>query len=243
MAKPIINYKVVAQTDRTTGQKIYRPVIVERDQTLSIETVAKMAYQNGLTNVKSELSVPVVNALSEMISLAAQQGHAVKMGDYFQIRPYLTGSCGPDGKLTDKNGIRMRIRKGTKFAIPFDTYKYQNVDSDLVPKVDFCISSVAGAKRNMPVLNNVLNIQGSRLEGNNMVTTVEFWQVNEGGEIIGDRADYMFDTFTTHGENLLAFNLGTTILPRKYIMKVARTHTSGVRTESLGLAVEVVANA
>lgn len=239
--KPVINYKVVQQSDRTTGQTIYRPIIVERDQTLSLETVAKLAYQNGLTNVKPDMSVPIAAALGEQIVVAALAGNAVKLGDYLTTHLYLGGSCQPDGKLGNQNSINMRFRRGSKFVIPFDAFRYQNINSDLVPKVDFCISDVAGAERNRPVRSQVLSINGSRLEGNNMVTKVEFWQADAGGQIIGDRPDYEFGEFTAHGPNLLKFQLGTTILPKNYILKVSRTYADGNRTESLGLAVTVVA--
>lgn len=242
--KPVINYSVVQQYDERTGVTTYHPQIVERAQTLDIETVAKMAYQNGLTNVKPDMSVPIAKALGEQIVVASLNGNAVKMGDYFRTSLSLRGSCSPDGMLDPKkNSIHLNIIRGSKFKLEFDSFKYQNINSDLVPKVDFCISDVASAERNKPIINQVLSIMGSRLEGNNMVTKVEFWQVNAGGEIIGDRPDYTFDTFTAHGPNILKFALGTTILAKDYVLKVSRTHTaSGTRTESLGLAVTVVAS-
>ena len=240
--KPVINYKVVRQTDPRTGKTTCRPTIVERAQTLDAETVARLAYQNGLTNVKPDMSKPIAQALGEQIVVAALNGHSVKMGDYFRTSLHLAGSCPPDGTLGKKNTIRVRLRRGTKFNIPFNTFKYQNIDSDLVPKVDFCISDCAGAERNKPKQAQVLSVLGSRLEGNNMVTKVEFWQVSAGGEIIGDRPDYEFGTFISHGANLLTFELGTTILPKDYVLKVSRTRADGTnRTESLGLAVTVVA--
>ena len=56
--KPVINYSVVRQYDEETGVTTYHPQIVERAQTLDIETVAKMAYQNGLTRLRGTDPAP-----------------------------------------------------------------------------------------------------------------------------------------------------------------------------------------
>ena len=244
MAKPIINYHPVAQRNPATGGTIYVPTIVERDQTVDLESLIESAADRGvIVGIKPAAGKSVANALGEQMYAEFRAGRSIRFGEYFYGKLYLDGQCGPDGRLDDGNGINIRLVKGPKFRIPFDSFQYQNIDSDLVPKLDFVVSDCAGAERNTPVTGEVLLVNGSRLEGNNMTSTVEFWQVDSSGQIVGDRADYSFSNFIAHGPNLLSFDLGTTILPRKYIMKVVRTHSSGVRTESLGLAVTVVANA
>jgi len=241
MAKPIINYAPVAMQNRALGRTIYVPTIVDRGQTVPLETVIERAIDRGLiVGIKPTAATSIAQGLGKQMYAEFSNGRGIKFGDYFYGRLYLGGTCGADGKLSPKNEINVRLMPGKGYRVKYGDFTYQNVESALVPTLDFVISDTAGAVRNKPVIDATLFVNGTKLVGEGTTTTIEFWAVDSTGEITGDEPAYTYDTFTVAGESLIAFDLGSTIEAANYVAKVVRTASTGTRTESVPLEVEVV---
>ena len=68
MAKPIINYHPVAQRNPATGGTIYVPTIVERDQTVDLESLIESAADRGvIVGIKPAAGKSVANALGSAV--------------------------------------------------------------------------------------------------------------------------------------------------------------------------------
>ena len=241
MAKPIINYAPVPMQNRALGRTIFVPTVVDRGQTVPLETVIERAIDRGLiVGIKPTAATSIAQGLGKQMYAEFANARGIKFGDYFYGRLYLNGTCGSDGRLTDKNDINVRLVPGNGYRVKLSDFSFQNVESEMVPQVDFVLSDTASAVRNKPVIGATLFINGMKLVGEGTTTTVELWATDATGEITGDDPAYTFSEFTAEGASLLAFALAN-VAAAKYVLKVARTATGGTRTESVPLNVEVVA--
>jgi hypothetical protein len=245
MDKPIINYSPRAMQDRVHEKTIFVPTIVDRLQSVDLDTVIERAIDRGLiVGVKPTAAKSIADGLGKQMYAELSSARGVKFGDYFYARLYLDGTCNGDGRLTSQNGINVRLNKGKGFSLRRGNFAFQNVNSDLVPQLDFCISDWSDAERNKPVVGKTLFVNGSKLVGEGTETTVDFWATNATGEIVGDDPVATVDTFITAGPSMLSFTLpGALEANTKYVMKIVREAESGSDTESMPLDVTVVAAA
>ena len=242
MAKPVINYAPVPMQNRALGRTIFVPMVVDRGQTVPMETVIERAIDRGLiVGIKPTAASSIAQGLGKQMYAELKNGRGIKFGDYFYGRLYLSGTCGSDGRLNDaKNDISVRLIPGKGYQVKLSDYTFQNVENELVPSVDFVLSDTPSAVRNKPVAGATLFVNGQKLVGEGTTTAVEFWATDSTGEITGDTPAYTFSEFTAEGASLLAFALSN-VNAGNYVLKVVRTAAGGTRTESVPLNVEVVA--
>ena len=242
MAKPIINYRAVAQVNSVLNKTIFRPTVVDRGEPVSLSTVITRAIDRGyLPGLKPESAQGVAAGICEQMATEFREGKSVKFGNYFRGLIYLSGTCDSDGKLGPNNDVRVHLIKGAGFRLDASDYTFQNVESENVPKLEFVISDCAGALRNKPVVAQLLYVNGERLTGDGTTTSVQLWATDETGAITGDEPAWDIDSFSITGPNLLAFTFPNNTNPGRYVFKVLRTSASGAVTESIQLPVQVLA--
>ena len=95
MAKPVINYKGYMSenpADRT-GAKICIPQIVDRNQVLTLEQVVADAIDRGLiAGLKSSAAKSIADGIMLQLGRTLNGGTGVIFGEFFAVRPYLTGT-------------------------------------------------------------------------------------------------------------------------------------------------------
>ena len=95
MAKPVINYKgymTVNPGDRS-GDKICIPQIVDRNQVKTLESIVEEAIDRGLiAGLKASAAAGVAQGIMIQLGQTLNGGTGIIFGDYFAVRPYLTGT-------------------------------------------------------------------------------------------------------------------------------------------------------
>ena len=93
MAKPIINYRAVAQANSVLNKTIYRPTVVDRGEPVSLSTVITRAIDRGyLPGLKPESAQGVAAGICEQMATEFREGKSVKFGNYFRGLIYLSGT-------------------------------------------------------------------------------------------------------------------------------------------------------
>ena len=245
MDKPILFYEVRPQTNRTTGDTIYVPAIVERDESIPLDEIIIRAIDRGLiAGLKPSAAKQVADAIALQMYEEFRQGRGVKFGNYFYARLYLDGTTDADGRLTDaKNGINVRFSNGTAFKLSMDMFSFSNVAGGDIPGTDFVISDVDGAQRGQMVENALILLNGVNLyKDGDLGTKVEFFEVNGTTGEIAPTASATVTEFRGKGPNLLqfAYPLGLT-LGKKYQVVPSRSADGSLWYTGSGKPATVVA--
>ena len=242
MAKPVINYRAKAIQDRVNNTTVYSPLVTDRNPSVDFDTVVERAIDRGLIpGLKTIAAKSVAEGVLKQVYEELKNARGVRFGNYFYARVYLDGKCDGSGKLPGANGVNVRLIKGPGFSLDADKFAFQNADSDLVPSVDFLISSANGAKRNALKESADVMVNGVKLVGDDTTTKVEFWAVDSSDLPTGDAPVATVTTFISDGPNALAFAYPANItVGQKYAAKVVRTTASGLATESIPVVVTVV---
>ena len=182
MAKPILQYKVNTVVNPLTQEKVYTPMLTDRAPAVSLETVVKSAkdkgYLPGLKDVSAKaLAEGVLSSLKD--TLAA--GTNVKFGDYFYAKLALNGKCDGAGRLSKQNGINVRFRQGELIKVDIDDFELQNLDTPLIPTLDYLLNDLDGAVRNVMKESQDFLAVGAKLVGEGTTTKLEIWNVNADG--------------------------------------------------------------
>ena len=132
------------------------------------------------------------------------QGRGVKFGNYFYARLYLSGTSNPDGLLSAKNnGINVRFANGAAFKLTYDMFSFSNVAGGDIPGVDFVISDVNGAQRNVLRRGANMLLNGVNLYATDDSTKVEFFAVDPETGAADDTPTLTVTEFVSRGPNLL----------------------------------------
>ena len=239
MAKPILQYKVNTVVNPLTQEKVYTPMLTDRAPAVSLETVVKSAkdkgYLPGLKDVSAKaLAEGVLSSLKD--TLAA--GTNVKFGDYFYAKLALNGKCDGAGRLSKQNGINVRFRQGELIKVDIDDFELQNLDTPLIPTLDYLLNDLDGAVRNVMKESQ----DGAKLVGEGTTTKLEIWNVNADGVPTGTDPVDVESVIQSGGPNLLRFTYPANIqVNGRYAAIICRETPEGRKIKSMPVVFTVVA--
>ena len=206
MVAPILFYEVRPQVNRSTGDTILVPAIVEREPGIPLDEIIRRAIDRGLiAGVKPTYAQQIAEAIAQQMYEEFKAGHGVKFGSYFYARLYLDGTSDASGNLTSKNGINVRFVNGNSFKLDRDMFSFSNVNGGDIPGVEFVISDADGAQRGLLIANKPIMVNGVNLYAEGDVgTRVEIAEYNpatgESGAVVA-----LATEFTSRGPNMLVF--------------------------------------
>ena len=150
MAKPIINYKgyMTENPADRTGPKICIPQIVDRNQVLDLSEVIEKAIDRGLiAGLKSSAAKSIADGIMLQLGETLNSGTGVIFGEYFSVRPYLTGTIADLlAPLTAQNLLRVRFVPGSAYKLNGKDFSFHNVtQTEDVPEILFTQPDVNGA--------------------------------------------------------------------------------------------------
>lgn len=108
-AKPKLKYRIVNGTNPKTKERLFRPVLAERE-TLYIDQLVQYALKAGFVRGQFHDMRGALNGFIEAIQELGRNGKAIVLNDWLRISGTLSGSVGEDGALTEKNAYHVRIR-------------------------------------------------------------------------------------------------------------------------------------
>ena len=242
MAKPIIRYKPVAMEDRVNHKTIFVPTIVNRDQMIGLDDIIIRAIDHGrIVGVKAEAASGLANGIASQMYSEFCDGNGIKFGNYFYGQLHLKGTTTEDGRLTDENELHVTLYKGKGFALDRDMFQFQNVEAADVPSLDFAMSFSDTASRNKLTLSDDVMLYGSKMTGDDTITSVKFWPCNEAGEPQGDPTVLTQGDLSVCGPALIRLGMPGTAVVGKGAFQVVRTNNETQReTASQLLVVDVV---
>ena len=168
-------------------------------------------------------------------------GNGIKFGNYFYGQLHLKGTTTEDGRLTDENELHVTLYKGKGFALDRDMFQFQNVEAADVPSLDFAMSFSDTASRNKLTLSDDVMLYGSKMTGDDTITSVKFWPCNEAGEPQGDPTVLTQGDLSVCGPALIRLGMPGTAVVGKGAFQVVRTNNETQReTASQLLVVDVV---
>ena len=150
MEKPILNYKGYMQenpSDRT-GPKLCVPTIVDRNQVVNLTKVVEQAIDRGLiAGLKSSAAQAIADGIMRQLGETLNAGTGVIFGDYFSVRPYLTGTIADIlAPLTAQNKLRVRFVPGNAYKLNGADFSFHNVtQSEDVPEILFTQPDMTGS--------------------------------------------------------------------------------------------------
>ena len=243
MAKPILQYKVNTVVNPLTQEKVYTPMLTDRAPAVSLETVVKSAkdkgYLPGLKDVSAKaLAEGVLSSLKD--TLAA--GTNVKFGDYFYAKLALNGKCDGAGRLSKQNGINVRFRQGELIKVDIDDFELQNLDTPLIPTLDYLLNDLDAALRNVMKESQDFLAIGAKLVGEGTTTKLEVWNVDADGVPTGTDPVDVESVIQSGGPNMLRFTYPANIqVGGRYAAIICRETPEGRKIKSMPVVFTVVA--
>jgi hypothetical protein len=245
MAKPKLYYEVRQTTNPATGQPVFWPAIIDRDQSVTLEDVIKNAIDRGvIAGLKVSAAKQIADAVCQQMYEEFKGARGVKFGNYFYARLYLDGQSDDTGKLTADNHINVRFVNGAGFKLDRADFSFEFANSDVIPSVQFLISDKNGAQRDniewsdAPVMVNGNNLYAE----DDTATKVSFYKVDSESGVIDTNPTVEIDTadFTSRGPNLLVFTpTESSDMEGKFVARVTRTLIDGKSYESGNHAITV----
>jgi len=205
--KPTMTYTVRQQPNRATGGVIYVPSITDRDESVPLDEIVTRAIdRNLIAGLKTNAAKSVADGVAKQMFAELKNGNGVKFGDYFYARVYLDGTTDGNGTLVEgRNGINVRLYKGEGFKLSLKDFTWQNADGGNIPGIDYLISDIDGAVRDLLKAGAVVLLNGTALCGDaDDSQAVVFTQVLEAGDE-GDPQVVEVTDFIAKGPNLLSF--------------------------------------
>lgn len=178
MAKPVINYKgymMEDPSDRT--RRICVPQIVDRNQTKTITEIIFDAIDRGLiAGLKPSAAQSIGDGIMTQLGDTLNGGTGVIFGDYFAVRPYLSGTIRDLlAPLTADNRLRVRFVPGAAYKLDEKSFSFHNVTAtEDVPKIEF-LQADADTPAGVWKDTEYLNLVGSHLDIGGTGDKVEFW--------------------------------------------------------------------
>lgn len=194
--KQIVNYTLQHGTT-PEGQPFTIPAIVDRLQSVGLETVLKNAIDRGLiAGIKESAAGSIAEGIIEQVYKELKDGNGVKFGDFFYVRLYLDGQTDANGTLTDENTINARFAKGPAFALTLDDFSFHYVASEDAPKVNLIESWKQGSTSGTIQPDADVLVHGERFFADDTLTEVVF---------VKGETKVVVDSFTTENDYLLRF--------------------------------------
>lgn len=246
MAKPKLYYEVRQTVSPTTGQPIFWPAIIDRDQSITLEDVIRNAIDRGvIAGLKVSAAKQIADAVCQQMYEEFKGARGVKFGNYFYARLYLDGQSDDTGKLTKDNHINVRFVNGAGFKLDRSDFSLEFANSDVIPSLQFLINDVDGAERDMiDMPDHSIMVNGNNLyAADDTATHLAFYAVNSETGAVSPTPAYEVDTddFESRGPNLLAFIPQSTIAAGKYMVRATRTLIDGKTYESGNHEITVIA--
>ena len=179
MAKPVINYKgymTVNPADRT-GAKICIPQIVDRNQVKTLESIVEEAIDRGLiAGLKPSAAAGVAQGIMIQLGQTLNSGTGIIFGDYFAVRPYLTGTIeNLLAPISSDNKLRVRFVPGSAYRLDEKNFSFHNVTpSENVPVINDVVPGGGNGKSGYWRPDADLNIVGKFLKIGD-ADVVEVW--------------------------------------------------------------------
>ena len=245
MAKPKLYYEVRQSVNRMTGQPIFWPAIIDRDQSITLEDVIKNAIDRGvIAGLKVSAAKQIADAVCQQMYEEFKGARGVKFGNYFYARLYLDGQSDDTGKLTSENRINVRFVNGAGFKLDRSDFSFEFANSDVIPSLQFLINDADGAERDMVSCGDTIMVNGNNLyAADDTATHLAFYAVDAETGAVAPTPAYEVDTadFTSRGPNLLVFTPASAIAAGKYMVRATRTLIDGKTYESGNHEITVIA--
>ena len=231
MEKPVLYYTVRAQVNRSTGQTILVPSIVDRDPAVTLDEIIADAIDRGLiAGIKPSAATQIAEAIAQQMYEEFKAGRGVKFGNYFYCRLYLDGVSDSDGKLTDANGINVRFVNGAAFKLTMDMFSFSNVNGGDIPGTDFLISEADGAERGVLITGENVILNGVNLwRDGDAGTKVGFYGIDPATGEVADEPTAEVTGFETKGPNALKFAWPSDLAQGESYMAVPSRSADGER--------------
>ena len=244
MAKPKLYYEVRQSVNRMTGQPIFWPAIIDRDQSITLEDVIKNAIDRGvIAGLKVSAAKQIADAVCQQMYEEFKGARGVKFGNYFYARLYLDGQSDDTGKLTSENRINVRFVNGAGFKLDRSDFSFEFANSDVIPSLQFLINDADGAERDMIGYDTIM-VNGNNLyAADDTATHLAFYAVNSETGAVSPTPELEVNTadFTSRGPNLLVFTPASAIAAGKYMVRATRTLIDGKTYESGNHEITVIA--
>jgi len=162
MEKPKIKYRVVAGSNPSTGIAVYRPVVTERT-TYYVDQVVEYALNSGYVRGQFQDMKGALNGFLAAVQSLAKQGFAVNLANWLRVHATITGSCDPQGTLTDANELKVSITALNDLKMKRSEFTCENVNTPAnLVKVDG-IASVGSAENWVIEKLKGFNVSGKNL--------------------------------------------------------------------------------
>ena len=244
MAKPKLYYEVRQSVNRMTGQPIFWPAIIDRDQSITLEDVIKNAIDRGvIAGLKVSAAKQIADAVCQQMYEEFKGARGVKFGNYFYARLSLDGQSDDTGKLTKDNHVNVRFVNGAGFKLDRSDFSFEFANSDVIPSLQFLINDADGAERDT-IASDTIMVNGNNLYAeDDTATHLAFYAVNSETGAVSPTPAYEADTadFESRGPNLLVFSPSSAIAAGKYMVRATRTLIDGKTYESGNHEVTVIA--
>lgn len=231
MDKPILFYDVRVQQNRVTGDPVYVPAIVEREEAVPLETIIERAIDRGLiAGIKVSAAKQIADALAQQMYEEFKAGRGVKFGNYFYARLYLDGTTDSDGKLTRANSVNVRFVQGAGFRLSMSQFAFSNIAGGDIPGTDFLISEADGAERSILVPSENVILNGVNLwKDGDAGTKVSFHLVDPETGAAADEPTAEVTAFITVGPNALKFAWPSALAQGSTYLAVPARSADGAR--------------
>ena len=245
MAKPKLYYEVRQSVNRTTGQPVFWPAIIDRDQSISLEDVIKNAIDRGvIAGLKVSAAKQIADAVCQQMYEEFKGARGVKFGNYFYARLYLDGQSDDTGKLTSQNHVNVRFVNGAGFKLDRSDFSFEFANSDVIPSLQFLINDADGAERDQIAFTGAVMVNGGNLfADDDLATHLAFYAVDSETGAVSPTPAYKVDAalFTSRGPNLLVFTPDEALAAGKYVVRATRTLIDGKTYESGNHEITVIA--
>ena len=162
MAKKLA-YSVAMVPNRLTGGVFNVPSIRDRGPALPLEEIVRRAIdRNRIAGLKTNAAKSIADGIAAQMREEFLDGNSVNFGSYFYARPYLTGKCDINGKLTDENQVVVRLHKGPGFKLNRQDFDFVFIGEKGIA-IDFVISDAPNAKKSEMVKGKTLFLFGENM--------------------------------------------------------------------------------
>lgn len=244
MAKPKLYYEVRQTTNPATGQPVFWPAIIDRDQSVTLEDVIKNAIDRGvIAGLKVSAAKQIADAVCQQMYEEFKGARGVKFGNYFYARLYLDGQSDDTGKLTKDNHVNVRFVNGAGFKLDRSDFSLEFANSDVIPSIQFLINDADGAERDI-IASDTMMVNGKNLyAADDTATHLAFYAVDAETGAVSPTPTLEVDTadFDSRGPNLLVYSPASPIAAGKYMVRATRTLIDGKTYESGNHEITVIA--
>ena len=166
-AKPVIRWKPLYAEDPSDRSKhIWVPTIVERNQSATLGDIVYNAIDRGyIAGLKVEAAAAIAEGIMTQLGAELNAAHGVIFGDYFAVRPYLSGTIEKfTSPLGADNKLNARFVVGSAFRLDRKDFSFRNVnDTPDTPVIDEIQANVSGGVNGVVKQGAGILLTGSNL--------------------------------------------------------------------------------